>query len=161
MSQSILTRHATQAVGGIAYPTRFTSYSTGGSPPFNPDANEPTNTNEPYLTWLDYILKQKDIPNVISTSYGDDEQTVPLDYATRVCQEFAQLGAKGVTILFSAGDSGVGADGKCVSNDGKNTPKFLPAFPASCPYVTTVSVNPLFPASRSPVAFHYSTELSI
>ncbi|SMR42873.1 unnamed protein product [Zymoseptoria tritici ST99CH_1E4] len=127
-----------EAVGGIAYPTRFTSYSTGGSPPFTPDLATPTDTNEPYLTWLDYVLKQKDVPYVISTSYGDDEQSVPQDYATRVCNELAQLGAKGVTLLFSSGDFGVGASGDCVSNDGKNTPRFLPAFPASCPYVTTV-----------------------
>ncbi|CAK1359777.1 unnamed protein product [Cercospora beticola] len=135
-----------QAVGGIAYPTRFTSYSTGGSPPFKPDLLTPTNTNEPYLVWLDYVLKQKDVPYVISTSYGDDEQTVPQNYANRVCAELAQLGARGVTLLFSSGDNGVGKDGTCVSNDGKNTTKFLPSFPASCPYVTTVGgtrdVNP-------------------
>ena len=127
-----------QAVGGIVYPTRFTSYSTGGSPPFTPDLFTPTNTNEPYLTWLDYVLTQKEVPFVISTSYGDDEQTVPKNYATRVCAELAQLGARGVTLLFSSGDQGVGEQGSCVSNDGKNTTKFLPAFPASCPYVTTV-----------------------
>ncbi|KAI5360665.1 Putative peptidase S8/S53 domain, peptidase S53, activation domain-containing protein [Septoria linicola] len=127
-----------QAVGGISYPTRFTSYSTGGSPPFTPDLLTPTNTNEPYLTWLDYVLKQKDVPYVISTSYGDNEQTVPKNYATRVCAELAQLGARGVTLLFSSGDNGVGKDGTCVSNDGKNTNKFLPSFPASCPYITTV-----------------------
>lgn len=125
------------------YPTRFTSYSTGGSPPFTPDLATPTDTNEPYLTWLDYVLKQKDVPYVISTSYGDDEQSVPRDYATRVCSELAQLGARGVTLLFSSGDFGVGATGDCVSNDGTNRPKFLPAFPASCPYVTTVSWNVL------------------
>lgn len=36
-----------QTVGGIVYPTRFTTYSTGGSPPFQPDLFTPTNTNEP------------------------------------------------------------------------------------------------------------------
>ncbi|KAF2161434.1 hypothetical protein M409DRAFT_69783 [Zasmidium cellare ATCC 36951] len=127
-----------EMVGGFAVPTNFTTYSTGGSPPFNPDQNTPTNTNEPYLTWLDYVLGQKSVPYVITTSYGDDEQTVPLDYAQRVCSELAQLGARGITLLFSSGDSGVGANGTCVSNDGTNKQQFLPAFPASCPYVTTV-----------------------
>jgi len=40
-------------------------------------------------------------------------------------------------VLFSSGDAGVGA-GNCSSNDGKNKVIFLPAFPASCPFVTTV-----------------------
>jgi tripeptidyl-peptidase-1 len=83
-------------------------------------------------------MKQKDLPYVITTSYGDDEQTVPRDYAKRVCAELAQLGARGITLLFSSGDNGVGKNGTCVSNDGSNTRKFLPSFPASCPYVTTV-----------------------
>ncbi|KAK4502120.1 hypothetical protein PRZ48_005543 [Zasmidium cellare] len=130
-----------QTVGGIVYPTRFTTYSTGGlAPNALPDLQYPVPTNEPYLTWLSYILAQKDgdIPYVISTSYADDEQTVPLNYARRVCSEFAQLGARGVTLLFATGDFGVGTNGTCVSNDGKNTTKFLPSFPASCPYVTAV-----------------------
>ncbi|EME79352.1 uncharacterized protein MYCFIDRAFT_57642 [Pseudocercospora fijiensis CIRAD86] len=127
-----------QALGGFIVPTKLTTYSTGGSPPFTPDISTPTNTNEPYLTWLDYVLKQSNLPYVISTSYGDDEQTVPLNYAQRVCAEFAQLGARGITLLLSSGDNGVGAPNTCLSNDGKSTPKFLPAFPASCPYITAV-----------------------
>lgn len=120
------------------YPMNVTSYSTGGSPPFVPDKNTPTDTNEPYLTWLDNVNKQSFIPQTISTSYGDDEQSVPLSYAKSVCQGFAALGAKGHTLFFSSGDSGVGTNGTCTSNDGKNTAEFLPAFPASCPYITAV-----------------------
>lgn len=96
------------------------------------------NTNEPYYDWLTYILNKTDgIPQTITTSYGDDEQTVPNDYANKVCTSFAQLGTRGVSLLFSSGDSGVGG-GDCKTNDGKNTVQFQPAFPASCPYVTTV-----------------------
>lgn len=29
----------------------------------------------------------------------------------------------------------------CVSNDGQNTTKFIPNFPASCPYVTAVGTT--------------------
>ena len=50
--------------------------STGGSPPFDPDSNTPTNTNEPYLDWLNFVLAQDSIPQTFTTSYGDDEQTV-------------------------------------------------------------------------------------
>ena len=92
--------------------------------------------NEPYLDWLDFIMTQKTIPQTISTSYGDDEQTVPRDYATSVCNMFAQLGAMGVSILFGSGDGGVGGaglvKGSCFSNDGMNRTEFLPTFPASC-----------------------------
>jgi tripeptidyl-peptidase-1 len=90
--------------------------------------------NEPYLDWLIVILSQETIPQTISTSYGDDEQTVPKDYATTVCNLFAQLGARGVSVLFAAGDGGVGGvqDGSCLSNDGANRMQFIPAFPASC-----------------------------
>jgi tripeptidyl-peptidase-1 len=89
-----------QTVGGIAYPARFTTYSTGGSPPFQPDLATPTNTNEPYLTWVNYVLSQPSVPYTITTSYGDDEQSVPKSYAKRVCAEFAALGARGSTLLL-------------------------------------------------------------
>lgn len=32
---------------------------------------------------------------------------VPFDYATSVCNLFAQLGAQGVSVLFSSGDDGL------------------------------------------------------
>ncbi|KAK6828442.1 hypothetical protein PG987_011783 [Apiospora arundinis] len=134
-----------QAIAGISYGTPIESYSTGGSPPFIPSRMAPTNTNEPYLAWLDYLLSQPNIPQVISTSYSDDEQTVPRSYANRVCQEFARVGVRGTSILFSSGDDGVGPDGgECVSNDGKNTTMFLPGFPSSCPYVTTIGATMKF-----------------
>ncbi|EOA81754.1 hypothetical protein ACJQWK_10825 [Exserohilum turcicum] len=130
-----------QAISGISWKTPITSFSTGGSPPFIPDLLTPTNTNEPYLVWVNWLLNQRSIPRIISTSYGDDEQTVPRSYAERVCRQFAQVGARGTTLFFSSGDHGLGGTDKCFSNDGKNTSMFLPAFPASCPYVTTVGAT--------------------
>ncbi|KAJ3824123.1 tripeptidyl peptidase A [Lentinula raphanica] len=129
---------------GLSYPTPGTFYSTSGNPPFKPDSITPSNTNEPYSEWLDYVLSQDDPPLTISTSYGDHEQTVPEDYARRACSRFMELGARGVTLTFSSGDDGVG-DGEanpkyqtCFTNDGKNETRFLPVFPSSCPYVTSV-----------------------
>jgi hypothetical protein len=86
---------------------------------------------------------------------------VPKDYAIRVCKEFGLLGesyfiiqlsgandlfvclsctgSRGVSIIFSSGDAGVGdgnsdpATQQCFSNDGTNKTMFLPQFPASCP----------------------------
>lgn len=128
----------------LSYPTPATFYTTGGSPPFEPDDLEPTDSNEPYSEWLSYMLSIEDPPQTISTSYGDDEQTVPYSYAKRVCEDFAQLGARGVSIIFASGDGGVGdgdpdpATQECYSNDGRNVTEFIPGFPASCPYVTAV-----------------------
>jgi tripeptidyl-peptidase I len=121
-----------ETILSATYPTLLTAYNTGGSPPYIPDDLTPTDTNEPYLTWLQYILNQTDIPQVISTSYGDDEQTVPLSYATSACKAFAQLGARGISLLFASGDNGVGSNDNCFTNDGRNTTTFLPSFPAGC-----------------------------
>jgi tripeptidyl-peptidase-1 len=129
---------------GLTHPISPTFFSTPGSPPFIPDTLTPQNTNEPYTDWLDFVLAQPKLPLVISTSYGDDEQTVPLSFAQRACAGFAQLGARGVSLMFSSGDGGVGdgnpnpATQQCFSNDGRNAIEFIPLFPASCPFVTAV-----------------------
>ncbi|MCJ1390580.1 hypothetical protein MMC18_003440 [Xylographa bjoerkii] len=132
-----------ETIIGITYPTPLTCFTTGGSPPFKPDLLTPTDTNEPYLAWLNFVLGMtaNNLPQTISTSYGDDEQTVPPSFAAKACSGFAQLGARGVTLLFASGDNGVGVAGDCFSNDGKNTSMFVPSFPASCPYVTTVGAT--------------------
>lgn len=125
----------------LSYPVKATYYSTGGLGELVPDLDQPnqtTNQNEPYLNFLHYLLDlpDKKLPTTLSISYGEDEQSVPKLYAMRTCSLFAQLGARGVSILFSSGDSGVGS--ACQTNDGRNTTRFLPVFPAACPFVTSV-----------------------
>ncbi|KAJ3148460.1 hypothetical protein HDU89_004791 [Geranomyces variabilis] len=134
----------TETIISMTWPLPLTAYSTGGEPPFIPDTATPTDQNEPYLAWLQAVLKQRDIPQVISTSYDDDEQAVPRSYAVRVCNTFAQLGARGVSLFFASGDGGVGNDGTCISNDGKNRTVFLPEFPSTCPYITSVGATKNF-----------------
>ncbi|KIW05707.1 uncharacterized protein PV09_03567 [Verruconis gallopava] len=157
-----------QTIVGQVYPIPVVAYNTGGRPPVTtpyipaPGKNV---TNEPYLEWLDYMqgLADGDLPTTISTSYGDDEQSVPPSYASKVCQSFAQLGSRGVTLLFSSGDSGVGnrsptsdrceiyPDPEVAANA---VPNFMPAFPASCPYVTTVG------ATKGLGSSNFSTEVA-
>ncbi|KAF4980394.1 hypothetical protein FZEAL_3587, partial [Fusarium zealandicum] len=123
---------------GIAHPLPFVEYITGGSPPFIPNIDQPTpadNQNEPYLPYFRYLLSQRHIPQVISTSYGDEEDGVPREYAIATCNLIGLLGLRGVTILFSSGDIGVGSG--CLAPDFK-TVEFNAIFPASCPYLTSV-----------------------
>jgi tripeptidyl-peptidase-1 len=123
----------------MVYPLKVRAYNTGGSPPFKADLFTPINTNEPYLVWLDYMLNNEtSLPNTVSTSYGDNEQTVPKEYAETVCQRLAALGARGVTLLFASGDNGVGTDGTCVLNNDSDKRAFMPSFPVTCPFVTGV-----------------------
>lgn len=148
-----------QYAASLGYKQNITYYSTAGRGPLVPDLDQPTledNQNEPYLEFLTYILglSDKELPQTITTSYGEDEQSVPESYSTKVCNMFGELGMRGVSILFSSGDTGVGS--ACQTNDGKNTTRFLPIFPAACPYVTSVSLfafipNHLLTSNRSVV----------
>jgi tripeptidyl-peptidase I len=118
-----------------------TYFTTGGRGPLIPEIDEPSLghiTNEPYLEQLHYLndLSDDDLPTVLSTSYGEDEQSLPKPYAVEVCMLFLSLTSRGVSIIFASGDSGPGSS--CASNDGNNTAKYLPVFPATCPYVTSV-----------------------
>ncbi|KAF8260176.1 subtilisin-like protein [Lactarius quietus] len=125
----------------IAYPTRHIFYSTGGS----------ELTFDPYLQWLKYAIDQKTVPQTITTSFGGYEFMVPQDQAVRICQLFAQLGARGVSILFASGNAGVG-EGSCKFRDssGDIYVSFLPMFPSSCPYVTSVGGTTGGKANQNP-----------
>jgi tripeptidyl-peptidase-1 len=130
-----------QYIVGTSAPLPVTEYSVGGRGPWVADLDQPDeadSANEPYLEFLQGVLKlpQSELPQVISTSYGENEQSVPKSYALSVCNLFAQLGSRGVTVVFSSGDSGTGS--ACLSNDGKNTTMFQPQYPAACPFVTSV-----------------------
>ncbi|KAI1753568.1 subtilisin-like protein [Xylaria castorea] len=130
-----------QYITGTGHPLPVTEFSVGGRGPLVTDLDQPDpndNNDEPYLDFLKNVLKlpQDKLPQVISTSYGENEQSVPKSYALSVCNLMAQLGSRGVSVVFSSGDSGTGS--ACLSNDGKNTTKFQPQYPASCPWVTSV-----------------------
>lgn len=67
-----------------------------GTGSYIPDVNTASNTNEPYLDLQNYLLGLPDskLPSVLTTSYGDDEQTVSYEYAVRVCRGYAALGVR-------------------------------------------------------------------
>ena len=126
----------------VGYPVPIHAYSTGGHGPILGDLDQPggvsSGGNEPYLDMLTYLLGAPDgsLPHTLTTSYGEDEQSLPLAYRRKICDLFGQLGARGVSVIFSSGDTGVGS--ACQTNDGTNRTAFMLIFPASCPYVTSV-----------------------
>ncbi|KAH9939929.1 Pro-kumamolisin, activation domain-containing protein [Amylocystis lapponica] len=117
----------TQFAFGLTYPINATFFTTGGRPPINPFPPQTSNSTSP----------TPNLPQTISTSYADAEMSVPYSYALRVCRGFAQLGARGVSLLFCSGDAGVGdgdsnpATQTCFT--AQNTTTFQPTFPPSCP----------------------------
>lgn len=143
-----------QTILGISWPVPMVTYNVGGKPPYNAIPSHMNNTNEPYLAWLQYMktVPDADLPKVISISYAEDERTIPPEYARRVCAEFAQLGARGVSVLVATGDYGVGKDAECVALDGQ-TRRLMPTFPASCPWVTAVGASRYLKPGMEIVAF--------
>ncbi|KAI9889333.1 MAG: vesicle formation at the endoplasmic reticulum [Vezdaea aestivalis] len=125
----------------LSGPVNASYISTPGRGPLVPDLDQP-NVNlsqvEPYQDLIDYLLRlpQAELPLVLSVSYGENEQELPLSYATKVCDGFMQLGALGMSIIVGSGDKGPGI--ACQSNNGTNATAFTPYFPASCPFVTSV-----------------------
>ncbi|KAH9160722.1 peptidase S8/S53 domain-containing protein [Lactarius sanguifluus] len=119
---------------GMTYPTPHIFYDTKASP-----------NGDSFLAWLNAVLSQQNVPQTITTSYGYYEKAFPTGYAIHVCYLFAQLGARGASVLFPSGDDGVG-EGDCAA-------RFTPIFPATCPYVTavggTMSFRPEVAASLS------------
>ncbi|TFY57291.1 hypothetical protein EVJ58_g7105 [Rhodofomes roseus] len=88
------------------------------------------------LDAANYLLSMDSPPQVVSTSYGDNENVLSEKLANSICNAYAQLGARGVSILYASGDGGV--SGNQASD---NCTEFVPVFPASCPYVTTVGAT--------------------
>jgi len=123
-----------QFAEAMTYPTPNVFYNTGGV------ANTETEPydKDPYVSWVNYLLEQSKIPQTVLTTYAGYEYDFPPEYAEKLCKMFAQLGARGVSILFGSGDWGVG-EGDCLvedeDNPGHETIEFLPMFPATCMYV--------------------------
>ncbi|CDO77343.1 hypothetical protein BN946_scf184786.g3 [Trametes cinnabarina] len=88
-----------------------------------------------YQGWLDeanYLLSQDNPPQVMTTSWGAYDESDFSQLATeRICQAYAQLGARGVSFLVASLDEGVGCSPTNITN-------FEATFPSNCPYVTSI-----------------------
>ncbi|KAI0349765.1 family S53 protease-like protein [Trametes cingulata] len=84
-----------------------------------------------FLDEANVLLALDQPPQVLTTSYAFSESTLSFALTDKLCQAYAQLSARGTTILYASGDSGVG----CAPDNRTN---FEPTFPSNCPFVTSV-----------------------
>ncbi|KIP08461.1 hypothetical protein PHLGIDRAFT_508562 [Phlebiopsis gigantea 11061_1 CR5-6] len=88
-----------------------------------------------FLDMINFLLAESAPPQVLTTSYGQNENTVSSSLANSLCNAYMQLGARGTSILFSSGDGGVAGSQttRCTT--------FLPTFPSGCPFMTSVGAT--------------------
>jgi tripeptidyl-peptidase-1 len=120
-----------QYTQAIAYPTPHTFYSTGGEIAYNSLGDNKPDADDAFLTWLDHLIHLETVPQTISASYGVYEKILPEEYTKALCDLFAQLGARGISVLFPSGNDGVGDRDNCEAKDGSGI-QFVPEFPTSC-----------------------------
>jgi tripeptidyl-peptidase I len=103
------------------------------------------------LDIINFLLNESAPPQVLTTSYDVDEPDVSIPLAkyifylftsparlltmdiSTLCNAYAQLGARGVSILFASGDGGVGG-----GQSGESCTTFIPTFPNACPLYVTI-----------------------
>ncbi|TFY63853.1 hypothetical protein EVJ58_g2990, partial [Rhodofomes roseus] len=88
-----------------------------------------------FLDIVNFLLNEDAPPSVLTTSYGNNEEDIPVAMAENLCNAYAQLGARGVSILFASGDGGV------AGSQAQQCSDFVPTFPSGCPYLTSVGAT--------------------
>src|ERR1700761_7380304 len=106
---------------------RSSTTASAASRNWDEESNLPSSTG-PDQVLLKYLLELPKVPQTISISYGNTEPGFPLEYTYALCELFTRLGARGASVLLTAGDFGVGP-AEC---KGTGPEQFVPIFPASC-----------------------------
>ncbi|EIM89476.1 family S53 protease [Stereum hirsutum FP-91666 SS1] len=85
-----------------------------------------------FIDEVNFLLAEDVVPNVLTTSYAFNEPSLAFNLVNNLCNAYAQLTARGTTAFTSSGDGGVGGTyyDDCTF--------FVPSFPSTCPYVTSV-----------------------
>ncbi|KAM5542002.1 hypothetical protein V8D89_004312 [Ganoderma adspersum] len=96
-----------------------------------------------WLDLADFLLSQDHPPSVLTTSYAFKERGVSPKVAQNLCNKYAQLGLRGMSLLFSSGDGGVSGTHKT------SCTTFIPTFPSTCPFVTSVGASQGFPETAA------------
>jgi len=118
-----------QIIMGLAQdsPTTYWSVPAPGSSQF-----------EPFLEWIIAVANVSNPPLVHSVSYGDMESDLSPEMMNRFSVEVQKLGLRGVSVIVSSGDDGVGNN---PIRNGKQFCGWNPSFPASDPFVTTIGAT--------------------
>ena len=119
-----------QYPAAIAYPMPLIFYSVGGDMQWDRNTERPI-AGDMYSEWLNKLSGESSPPQTISIGFGEIEWDLPRGYANALCDLFAGLGTRGVTVLAASGIDGVGA-GDCINPNGIS--QFAPEFPSSCTY---------------------------
>jgi tripeptidyl-peptidase-1 len=88
-----------------------------------------------FLDIINFLLNQSNPPHVLTTSYGQNENTISQSLAISLCNAYMQLGARGTSILFASGDGGVSG------SQASRCKTFVPTFPSGCPFMTSVGAT--------------------
>lgn len=117
-----------QYIMGVAPNVSTTFWSLGGL----------HDGQEPFDKWITDVIGSPNASLVHSISYGDDEDSLAVNYMTRINTEFQKAGVMGLSLFFSSGDNGV-------ASANESTPgcpgHWIASFPASSPYVTAVGAT--------------------
>jgi tripeptidyl-peptidase-1 len=135
-------------------------YSMSDLNPYDP-------INEGFINYLWVVGNQTNPPLVHSLSYGDIEANIfnasnpgSIEYGTACDNLFMAMGLRGLSVLFSSGDDGIG------NSIMREDPELAcrqawPSWPASSPYVTTIGATVLtdryLPACNANYAYSYHT----
>ncbi|KAJ7493844.1 family S53 protease [Mycena latifolia] len=85
-----------------------------------------------FIDIVNFILEEPAGITVLTTSYGFNEEDLPVSLAVGMCNAYMQLGAIGVSVLFASGDGGVGGVQPTTCTT------FVPTAPGGCPFITSV-----------------------
>ena len=117
----------TQYIMALTFPTPIEYYTVGGGKYGGPNGGKVGGDN--YLTWLRYMIDLENVPLTISVPYFTRELDLPEDYVKTLCNSFRDLALRGVSVLVSSGDNGVG---RTVIKNSLEDDRFSTTFPASC-----------------------------
>ena len=116
----------TQYSVALTYPTQIEYYTIGGVDVIGKDGLP--QAGDFYFEWLLYMINMPNVPLTISVPYSKRELDLPYEYMDYLCDLFADLGSRGVSILVASGDQGVGHN----VGGHSNGIVFSTTFPASC-----------------------------
>ncbi|KAJ7490733.1 family S53 protease [Mycena latifolia] len=99
---------------------------------------------EGFLDIVNFLSDEDDVPQVMTTSYGENETDMSKALAFKLCEAYMAFGARGTSVLFASGDGGV------EGGQAQSCTTYQAAFPAGCPYLTAVgSTHGISPETAS------------